>query len=183
MADETEQTPISEGVNPELRNQVTWKIPNALVLIGSRSGDDWNGMTASWVTQVSMEPVMIGVGVDNKALTHRLMSEGRSFTVNLWNAEDAKVFVKFSKPAVHQVTPDGVHMLNDRPVHVVKTGAPVFDEAIAWLDCSVRHATDFGTHTFFVGEIVDAGLQKPEARAAAISDTRLKYGGVKRGGQ
>ena len=56
-------------------------------------------MTASWVTQLSMEPVLIGVGVDNDAVTHRLITDGGSFTVNLWDAEDTKVFVKFSKPA------------------------------------------------------------------------------------
>ena len=61
-------------------------------------------MTTSWVTQLSMEPVLIGVGVDNDAVTHRLIREGGSFTVNLWDAEDTRVFVKFSKPA----TDDGV---------------------------------------------------------------------------
>ena len=48
------------GPDDELLNRVTWKIPNALALIGSRAGDEWNGMTASWITQVSMEPVLIG---------------------------------------------------------------------------------------------------------------------------
>ena len=42
------------------------------------------------------------------------------------------------------------------------------------------HTLDLGTHTLFVGEIVDAGLNDEETRAAAISDTRMKYGGVKR---
>ena len=61
-------------MDPELLNKVTWKIPNALALIGSASDGEWNGMTASWITQVSMEPVLIGVGIDNKAVTHRLIT-------------------------------------------------------------------------------------------------------------
>jgi len=134
-------------------------------------------MTASWVTQVSMEPVLIGVGVDNKAVTHRLITEGGSFSVNLWSAEDTRVFVKFSKPA----TRDG-NTLNERPVRQGKTGAPIFDEAVAWMDCEVRQAVDMGTHTFFVGELVDAGIVDDEQTAAAMSDTRMKYGGVRRGG-
>jgi flavin reductase (DIM6/NTAB) family NADH-FMN oxidoreductase RutF len=164
-------------VDPELINKVTWKIPNALALIGSAAGDEWNGMTASWITQVSMEPVLIGVGVDNKAVTHRLMTDSKAFSVNLWSAEDTRVFVKFSKPA----TRDG-NTLNDRPVHLGTTGAPIFDEALAWMDCEVRHAIDLGTHTFFVGEIVDAGVNDDEPAAAAMSHTRMKYGGVKRAG-
>jgi flavin reductase (DIM6/NTAB) family NADH-FMN oxidoreductase RutF len=164
-------------VDPELVNKVTWKIPNALALIGSAAGDQWNGMTASWITQVSMEPVLIGVGVDNKAVTHRLITDGGSFSVNLWSTEDTRVFVKFSKPA----TRDG-NTLNDRPVHLGTTGAPIFEEALAWMDCEVRNAFDLGTHTFFVGEIVDAGVNDDEPAAAAMSHTRMKYGGVKRAG-
>ena len=64
------------ALDDELINKVTWKIPNALVLIGSRSGDERNAMTASWVTQLSMEPVLVGVGIDNDAVTHRLIATG-----------------------------------------------------------------------------------------------------------
>jgi flavin reductase (DIM6/NTAB) family NADH-FMN oxidoreductase RutF len=161
----------------ELVNRVTWKIPNALALVGSRAGDERNAMTTSWITQLSMEPVLIGIGVDNSSVTHRLISDGGSFTVNLWNAEDTRPFVKFSKPAVD----DGA-TLNGRPVRAATTGAPVFEEAIAWMDCVVRHRLDLGTHTLFVGEIVDADIVDDEARPASMSDTRMKYGGVRRGG-
>ena len=118
---------------------------------------------------------MIGIGVDNTAVTHRLITAGGSFTVNLWDASDTRVFVKFSKPAT-----DGGATLNDRPVHNASTGAPVFDEALAWLDCVVRHQLDLGTHTLFVGEVVDAAIRDDEARPASMADTRMKYGGVKR---
>jgi flavin reductase (DIM6/NTAB) family NADH-FMN oxidoreductase RutF len=164
-----------QPLDDQLLNAVTWKIPNALALVGSRAGDERNAMTTSWITQLSMEPVLIGVGVDNSAVTHRLITDGGSFTVNLWNADDTKVFVKFSKPA----TDDGA-TLNGRPVHAATTGAPVFDEAIAWLDCQVRQAVDLGTHTLFVGEVVAAAINDAEARAASMSDTRMKYGGTKR---
>jgi len=164
-------------LSDEIVNRVTWKIPNALALVGSRAGDEWNGMTTSWITQVSMEPVLIGVGIDNSALTKRLIEQGGSFTVNLWSSENTRPFVKFSKPAVR----DGM-TLNGRPIHEELTGAPVFDEAVAWMDCDLRHSTDYGTHTFFVGEIVAAGINDDESRPAAITDTRMKYGGVKRGG-
>ena len=163
------------ALSDELVNKLTWKIPNALALIGSRSGEERNGMTASWISQLSMEPVLIGVSVENTAVTHRLISEGGSFTVNLWDAEQTRVFVKFSKPAAYADS-----TLNGRPVREATTGAPVFTESIAWLDCEVRHALDLGTHTLFVGELVDGGINDDDPRAAAMSDTRMKYGGVKR---
>ena len=124
-----------------------------------------------------MEPVLIGIGVDNSAVTHRLITDGGSFTVNLWDSENTRPFVKFSKPATYE---DGA--LNGWAVTEATTGAPVFTDAIAWMDCEVRHTLDLGTHTLFVGEIVAANISNDEARPASMSDTRMKYGGVKRGG-
>ena len=167
------------ALDNELLNRITWKIPNPLALVGSVASDEWNAMTTSWITQVSMDPVLIAIAVENEAVTHRLISDGGAFTVNLWSSDDTKPFVKFSKPA----TKDGdgqAFTLNGRPVHIGATGAPIFDEALAWLDCEVRHSHDYGTHTLFVGAPVDGGINDDAERAAAISDTRMKYGGVKR---
>lgn len=60
------------------------------------------------------------------------------------------------------------------------TGAPVFDEAIAWMDCEVRQSIDLGTHTLFIGELMAAAINDDEKRSASMADTRMKYGGVKR---
>lgn len=163
------------ALDDKLVNRITWKIPNALALVGSRAGEERNAMTTSWITQLSMEPVLIGIGVDNTAVTHRLITTGGSFTVNLWDSSNTRVFVKFSKPAAYV---EG--KLNGWPVREATTGAPVFDDAIAWMDCVVRHAVDFGTHTLFAGELVDGGISDDTARPSAMSDTRMKYGGVKR---
>ncbi|NCG24597.1 MAG: hypothetical protein GWP47_10780 [Actinobacteria bacterium] len=162
-------------MDDELINRVTWKIPNALALVGSRAGDERNAMTTSWISQLSMEPVLIGIGVDNSAVTHRLIADGRCFTVNFWDSNDTRVFVKFSKPASYE---DGT--LNGRAVSEAATGAPVFDEAIAWMDCEVRQSIDLGTHTLFIGELMAAAINDDEKRSASMADTRMKYGGVKR---
>jgi flavin reductase (DIM6/NTAB) family NADH-FMN oxidoreductase RutF len=160
-------------------NAVTWSIPNALCLIGSRHGDEWNGMTQSWVTQVSMEPVLVAISVDSKAVTNRLIRDGGAFSVNLWDRADTRVFRTFSKPAER----DG-DTLNGRPVREGTTGVPIFEEAVAWLECRVAHELDVGTHDLFLGEVVDAGFSEGgrDAAVARMEDTRMKYGGVRRGG-
>ena len=164
-------------VEPTMINRVTWMIPNALALVGSRFENEWNGMTTSWITQLSMEPVIIGIGVDNGAVTHRLISRSNAFSINLWSSDDTRVFVKFSKPAVK----DGM-TLNRRPIREGVTGVPIFEEAIAWMECEVRQSINFGTHTLFAGELVTAGIADEPGRAAWMGDTRMKYGGVRRGG-
>jgi flavin reductase (DIM6/NTAB) family NADH-FMN oxidoreductase RutF len=164
----------------ELINKVMWKIPNVLCLVGSRSGDEMNAMTTSWVTQVAMEPVLVAVSVDVKALTHRLIASGGSFTINLWDREDTRPFVKFSKPA----TREG-NTLNGRAFREGATGAPIFEEAIAFIDCHLYETVELGSHSIFVGEVVDCGFQNggEERQVARVEDTRMKYGGVRRGAQ
>lgn len=175
-----EQASDATQLDPELLNRVLWKIPNVLCLVGSRSGDEWNGMTASWVTQVAMEPVLVAVSVDAKAVTNRLMKEGEAFSLNLWDREDTRPFVKFSKPAEK----DGME-LNGRPVREGSLGVPIFEEAVVWIECSVWHVVPCGTHDLFLGEVVDAGFRDDveDPDVARMEDTRMKYGGVKRGGQ
>ena len=169
--------PSETGPSVEIVNKVTWQIPNALCLIGSRAGDEWNGMTQSWVSQVSMEPVLIAISVDATAVTNRLIRAGGSFTVNLWDQADTRVFVKFSKPAVK----DG-NTLNGRPVRLGVTGAPIFEEAVAYIDCRVVKTIELGSHDLFIGEIVDVGFHEGREGTpiASMSDTRMKYGGVLR---
>lgn len=166
------------ATDAETLNRILWTIPNVLCLIGSRSGDERNGMTQSWVTQVAMEPVLVAISVDTKAVTNRLIREGGAFSINLWHREDTRPFVKFSKPATYE---NGE--LNGRPVRDGVTGVPVFEEAVAWLECSVWKTVELGTHDLFIGEVVDAGFAGDDpAPVARMEDTRMKYGGVKRGG-
>ena len=169
---------MESNVAAEILNKVLWKIPNVLCLVGSRDGDRWNAMTTSWVTQVAMEPVLVAAGIDKKALTHELITAGESFTVNLWSREDTRPFVKFSKPAVKE----GMS-LNGRPIREGETGAPIFEEAIAYLDCRLWKIVDCGSHSLMLGEVVDCAFQgDPDTAVARMEDTRMKYGGVRRGG-
>ena len=171
--------PNDTGPDIETINKVTWQIPNALCLVGSRSGDEWNGMTQSWVTQVSMSPVLIAISVDATAVTNRLIRNGGSFSVNLWDQSDTRVFVKFSKPAVREGD-----TLNGRPIREGVTGAPIFAEAVAYIECNVVNIVELGSHDLFIGEIVDAGFHEGRegTAVASMSDTRMKYGGVLRKG-
>ena len=73
-----------------------------------------------------------------------------------------------------------VALIQEMGGEAVTNGADVADWDQA--EAMVRQAIDMGTHTLFVGEVVDAGVNDDERRAAAISDTKMKYGGVKRGG-
>lgn len=159
----------------KLRRRVLWKMPSGLYVLGSRSGDRRNGMTLNWATQVAMEPKLLGVGVLKTAFTHELVAEGGVFALNILDREDRAIVRKFVKP----VEVDGEsRTLNGFPFHDGRTGAPILDQAVAYVDCEVRQAVDCGDHTFFIGEIIDAAFQKDEEAAVLrMEDTRMNYGG------
>ena len=53
-------------------------------------------MTANWVTQVSFDPKLVGVGIEKSAHTHELVAAGGVFAVLTIDREDRSVVRKFT---------------------------------------------------------------------------------------
>jgi flavin reductase (DIM6/NTAB) family NADH-FMN oxidoreductase RutF len=176
--------PYPSGVDTEeaqveydkLRRRLLWTFPSGLYVIGSRAGDRRNLMTANWVTQVSFDPKLVAVSVDKTAFTHELITAGGVFTVNTIDREDRAIVRKFTKPVD---VDDAAHTMNEFPFHDgPAAGAPVLDQAVAFVECAVRTQIDVGDHTLFVGEVVNSVFQKPEETdVLRMEDTRMNYGG------
>jgi flavin reductase (DIM6/NTAB) family NADH-FMN oxidoreductase RutF len=172
--------PFPEGAGAEeydkLRRRVLWKMPSGLYVVGSTDGGERrNGMTLNWTTQLGFDPKLLGIGVEHAAFTHELITAGGVFSLNLLDREDRQIVRKFTKPVEVDL---GAKTLNGFRFHDGKTGAPVLDQAVAYLDCEVRQSVDTGSHTLFLGEIVDCGFQKDEdTPVLRMEDTRMNYGG------
>ena len=171
--------PFPPGSDPEeydrLRRRVLWSMPSGLYVVGSRAGDRRNGMTCNWATQVATDPKLVAVSVEQGALTHQLIAAGRAFSVNVLARDDRAVVRKFVKPV--DVDPDA-RTLNGFPYTEALTGAPILEQAVAWVDCCLDCTLDAGSHTLFVGEVVAAGFGQPEdTPVLRMEDTRMSYGG------
>ena len=171
--------PFPDGADPEeydrLRRRVLWTMPSGLYIVGSRAGERRNGMTCNWVTQLGFDPKLLGVSVEKDAVTHELVAEGGVFALCIVDREDRAIVRKFTKPVEVDLE---ARTLNGFPFHDGATGAPILDQAVAYADCEVRSTVDVGSHTLFVGEVVDAGFQKDEDTAVLrMEDTRMNYGG------
>jgi flavin reductase (DIM6/NTAB) family NADH-FMN oxidoreductase RutF len=171
-----------------LRRRVLWSLPVGLYVLGSRAGDRRNLMTVSWVTQVAQVPKLVGVGVERQARTHELIVEGGVFALSLLARSDRALVRHFVKPVevvdIDEVSGSGT--MNGAPVRSGSTGAPILEVAVAWLDCEIRHTLPLGSHTWFVGEVVDVGVAEPPETTAddasdsgvlRMEDTRMNYGG------
>lgn len=167
--------PDAEADYDKLRRRVLWSFPYGLYVLGSREGERRNGMTINWVTQVSFDPKLVGVGIEKTAFTHELVTAGGVFSLSTIAREDKAIVRKFTKP----VEVDTAAMtLNGIAFHDGATGAPILDQAVAFVDCEVRQAVDCGGHTFFVGEVVATGFQRAEdTEVLRMEDTRMSYGG------
>lgn len=159
----------------KLRRRVLWSLPYGLYVLGSRDGDRRNLMTINWVTQVSFEPKQVAVGVEKTAFTHELVAAGGVFCLNTVARDDRAIVRKFTKPVEHDAA---AGTLNGFAFHDGVTGAPVLDQAAAFVDCEVRQAVDCGGHTLFIGEVVDCDFQRAEdTEVLRMEDTRMSYGG------
>jgi len=175
-----------------MRRRVLWSLPLGLYVLGSHAGNRRNLMTVSWVTQVAQVPKLIGVGVERDARTHELLVEGGVFALSLLARRDRALVRRFVKP-VENIDIDensGVGTMNDVPVRRASTGAPILEASAAWLDCEIRHTLPLGSHTWFVGEVVDVGVADPPSGSGdatdgvagdegilRMGDTRMNYGG------
>ena len=189
--------PVPEGRDPDiydrLRRRVLWSLPTGLFVIGSRSGDRRNLMTANWVMQVAVTPKLVAVSVERGSVTGALIAEGGGFSVSVLSRADRSVVRRFVKPVEDVVVdPSGAALsMQGEPVDEVVGGLPCLAAAVSWLSCRVRHTADWGdadgsspaSHTLFVGEVVDAGERIPAEPGAEqpgvlrMEDTRMNYGG------
>jgi flavin reductase (DIM6/NTAB) family NADH-FMN oxidoreductase RutF len=169
--------PFPDGVDPEeydrLRRRVLWQLPMGLYLLGSSTGGEKNLMTLNWAMQVSTRPKHLAVAVERSAVSHRLVSEGRCFSLALLARDDRALVRRFVKPAEHD---PAARTLNGVAYETARTGAPIPSVAVSFLDCEVRDELDAGSHSLFVGEVVAAGGGQ-EAEILRMEDTRMSYGG------
>jgi len=175
--------PFPDGVDPveydRLRRRVLWAMPTGLYVVGSVAGGERNLMTANLVVQLCVDPKLVGVAVESSARTHGLIESGGCFAVSFVARDDRALVRKFVKPATDDRaarTLNGVAYL-DAPV----TGAPVLAGAVAFLDCRLERTVALGSHSLFVGLVVDAafgaGRDPEEGPVLRVEDTRMSYGG------
>ncbi len=142
----------------KLRRRVLWTLPvRPLHRRAHGRARRRNAMTLNWATQVSFDPKLVGISVEKPALTHELIVEGGAFSVYTVDREDRAIVRKFTKPVEVDEAAD---TLNGFAFHDGRTGVPILDQAVAWVECEVRNPVDCGDHTFFIGEVVDCGFQQ-----------------------
>ena len=108
-----------------------------------------HGMTANSFTSVSLNPLLILVCVDQKALMLPYLFEQKRFGVSVLKEHQQAISEFFAQPGQNEDVED---RLNIRFRHS-SSGVPMLDDTLARLSCRVAAHYVSGDHTIFLGEV------------------------------
>jgi len=132
---------------------------HGVYVVTTRAGEKINGMTAAWVSQVSLKPLLVMVSIAPARYTHTLILESGSFAINVLASDQAELAKRFGFKSGRNT--DKFAGLETFPA---PSGAPILPQAYAYLDLKLAHTFAAGDHTLFVGELVEAKILHPERR-------------------
>ena len=134
-----------------------YQLSYGMYVVTSVKGGKFNGQIANTVFQIASEPPTVAASINKKNLTHEFIRHSRVFTASILSQDTPLSFIgNFGFKSGREV--DKFKGINYK---VGKTGAPVvLDNALGYLELKVINELDAGTHTIFVGELVEAETLK-----------------------
>ena len=126
-----------------------------VTLVTTAREEERYGLTVSAFCSVSADPPLVAVFLNQGHLTTGVLRrEGLGFAVNVLAADQQELSDRFAfGPEAERF--DGAGWVR------AETGAPVLEDALAWLDCEVESFQDAGSHTLFLGRVVRGGVPRP----------------------
>ncbi len=158
-------------MDANLKKQVLRTFTYGLYAVSCANEGEVNIFTANWLTQVSFDPPLIAVSVENDSKSLGMILRSRVFTINVYRAGERELAGKLGKSAIQH--PD---KLNGVEFTLGANGCPILHDAMAWVACEVRHTAPAGDSTLIVDEVVDVGMQG-EGSALTMSEAGFRHAG------
>jgi flavin reductase (DIM6/NTAB) family NADH-FMN oxidoreductase RutF len=129
------------------------------------------GAAVNWLTQASFSPPLVVLGAKADAPSTAMIESSGLFCINVLETGQVPLASAFFK----HVEPNG-NKFGDIEFSLSPNGLPVLKDALSYFECKVREKIAIGDHTIFVGEVVEAGVQR-EGEPLTLAETGFKYGG------
>ncbi len=155
----------------EAKKVLLRKIPHGLFICGVSDGNEFNGFTASWVTQGSFEPPLIVMAVRSEGASHKIIEKTRKFSLNVLRTDQKDLAATFFKP---QKSLGG--RFETAPFTIGELGLPILEDCIGGVECELVGSVKKGDHSVFVGEVKRSYLHN-DTDALNLSSTGWTYGG------
>lgn len=135
-------------------------------------GDEVNGFTANWLTQVSFEPPLLAVSIENNAKSLPMIERSRQFTINVLRSDQRELAGTLGKSGFkHPEKMDSIDYTRE------KQGYPILNTGLAWVACEVRNSMPAGDSTLVIAEVIDAGVITEEDRPLSMAEAGFKHAG------
>lgn len=123
------------------------------VTVLTAPGERGHGMTANAFTSVSLDPPLVLCCVASTSRMHEAILAAGAFGVTVLASDQlpvARYFADKRRPA------GAAQFETVDWAPGPRTGAPLLDGALAWLECELEHTYDGGDHAIFVGRVLGA---------------------------
>src|SRR5437899_3839430 len=87
-------------MDPALKKQVLRTFTYGLYAVSCTDEGEVNIFTANWLTQVSFDPPLLAVSVENDSKSLGMILRSRVFTVNVYRSEERELAGKLGKSAI-----------------------------------------------------------------------------------
>ena len=158
-------------MDPATKKQALRLFTYGLYVVMCDDGEKANAFTANWLTQVSFEPPMLAVSVENNTKSLPMILQSGKFTVNVLRSGQRELAGKLGKSAMQH--PDKLAGVEYIPG---SNGCPVLRDALAWVACEVRHTVEAGDSTVIIVEVVDVGMLG-EGQPLTMNEAGFRHAG------
>jgi flavin reductase len=141
----------------ELRD-VLGAFPTGVTVITTQGPEHAYGMTANAFSSVSLDPPLVLVCVIKGTEGAETIQRNGCFAVNVLDLQQEAISRYFAS----KERPRGRDAFKEIAHSRARTGSPVLDGSVCFLDCRLYASHDAGDHTIFLGEVVEIGTN-PEA--------------------
>ena len=138
-------------VSLEDRKQVLRLFSYGLHIVGVRQDDQVNGFTVNWLTQVSFEPLLIAVSIENDAWSWSILEATQQFTINVLATGQRELAGRLGKS--RRKVADKFEGIAWQPAP--KTQCPVLHEdALAYLECKIVATHPAGDSKLLIAKVI-----------------------------
>jgi flavin reductase (DIM6/NTAB) family NADH-FMN oxidoreductase RutF len=136
----------------------------------NRSGET-GSMLVNWVWQISFEPRMMALAVEDTAHFLGVLRESGVFAINVLETGQREFAGHFGKSTVK--VGDKLEGYEWTPG---STGSPLLTEALGAVECRVISEQQTGDHILFVAEVVNAHYNR-DGEPLTMKETGFRYFG------
>jgi flavin reductase (DIM6/NTAB) family NADH-FMN oxidoreductase RutF/DNA-binding IclR family transcriptional regulator len=139
--------PPGDPTDPRWFRQVLGQYPTGVCVVTATQPDGQRaGFVVGSFTSVSLAPPLVAFFPDKSSTSWPKIREAKRFCVNILSATQEDVCRRFASQAEDKF--DGISYRTSR------SGSPIVDGAVAWIDCELESVQEAGDHYIVLGHVI-----------------------------